>query len=200
MAINLHNLCNRENWSARLNSAREWFSGLSPSTRRYLFLGAIFAGFFLLFWHGMPQKKPRAADNSKSRYDFVQPDMAGEVMAEKLQHSISQMERRLGELQSRLDKMDKRQTDALNIVAMPQSTSKKPTDKNLLEELGKSMNQGAVVEGGGIYASGAAKLDVPPRQDDKGQPIAAGKKAAADMEKAKAQDNGVSEPQKPVVP
>lgn len=177
--LNLHKIRNslQSLPTGNLNTRfKAWADGLTPATRRYIVLGGIAVIAVLLLWNGMPQRQARTTQPNTGKFDFKQPDMAGEVMAEKLQDNISALNQQLKEMQHRMDKVEKARQAAQTIapvspaLPMPGTATPSLSDKEMLKTLAESTKNAAILQGStdNLYAPGGTKLEQPKSLPDKG--------------------------------
>ena len=80
--------------------------GLTPGQRRIITLGGIFLAAALMFMYAAPERKGKKVSSRESTYEFQQPDMAGEIMAEKLQDNLMAQRAQMNEMQQRMNQIE----------------------------------------------------------------------------------------------
>lgn len=149
---------------------REFWTSLSSGSRRFATFGFLILAVATIYYVATPEKAPRVTRAQKSPYDFKQPEMAAEVMAEKLQNSIQSQKAQMQQMQQRMEQLESQVTAAGKTGAQPRS--KIDGDDALLREMNRTIGSSEIVEGGQIPYAPAPVLQLPAPDETPRQPAA----------------------------
>ena len=140
--------------------------GLTPGQRRVVTLGAIFLGAALMFMYAAPERKGKKVNSKESSYEFQQPDMAGEIMAEKLQDNLMAQRGQIQEMQQRMQQIEstlsKGEPNRRQAAPRPGKDSGKDISEGaLMRELDKTIGKSNVVQGQDVPYAPTPQLNVP---------------------------------------
>lgn len=166
--MNIHGLATR---------IREFWLNLSSGQRRIATFGILILIVATIYYVATPDKAPREKREQKSPYDFQQPEMAAEVMAEKLQNSIQSQKAQMQQMQQRMEQLEHKLQRAPSTPAGQSGTqpkSRPPGDDAFLREMNRTIGSSDIVESGQIPYAPAPVLQLPapsePQQGHSQQP------------------------------
>lgn len=179
------------------NKLSTFWTGLSSGQRRFATLATIFICAALLFTLAAPERKAKKTSGKESTYEFQQPDMAGEIMAEKLQDNLMAQRAQMQEMQQRMnqleDTLNKTDPNRRRSTTRPEKQSGKDISEGaLMRELDKTIGKSEVIPGQEIPFAPAPQLTIPnqpvpvieqpkdPRSQDTSRESTSNKKQAAD--------------------
>jgi hypothetical protein len=76
-----------------------------------------------IYYVATPDRAPRERREQESPFDFKQPDMAAEVMAEKLQNSIQSQKAQMQAIQQRIEMLESKQQRGTTATPLKSSNS-----------------------------------------------------------------------------
>lgn len=165
---------------------REFWLSLSSGNRRLATFGAIILVVGTIYYIATPERAPRERKEQASVFDFKQPDMAAEVMAERLQTSIQSQRAQMQAMQQRMEQLEsKLNRTPAGVVPGGRQPRPKPTDDDaFLREMDKAIGSSEIVSSGEVPYAPAPVLQLPapgeraPQQDTMGTPPPSGADAA----------------------
>ncbi|MDR1242233.1 MAG: TraB/VirB10 family protein [Deltaproteobacteria bacterium] len=144
---------------------REFWLNLSSGQRRIATFGVLILAVATIYYVATPDRAPRERREQKSPFDFTQPDMAAEVMAEKLQNSIQSQKAQMQAMQQRLEMLESKQqrgtTASPSSSSGSQSRTKPFGEDALLREMNRTIGSSEIVDGGQIPYAPAPVLQLP---------------------------------------
>ena len=140
--------------------------GLTPGQRRIVTLAVIFIGAALLFTFAAPDRKGKKVSSKESTYEFQQPDMAGEIMAEKLHDNLMAQRAQMNEMQQRMNQfentLNRSEPNRRQAAPRPGKDSGRDISEGaLMRELDKTIGKSDVVQGQEVPHAPAPQLIVP---------------------------------------
>jgi len=144
---------------------REFWLNLSSGQRRIATFGVLILVVATIYYVATPDRVPRERRDQKSPFDFKQPDMAAEVMAEKLQNSIQSQRAQMQAMQQRIDMLESKQRSGTTATPSGASSAQprtKPSGEDaLLREMNRTIGSSEIVDGGQIPFAPAPVLQLP---------------------------------------
>lgn len=150
--MNIRNLTQR---------AGDAWQNLSSSQRRIVIFATIILVVALIFNFTSPDKQPREKKAAKPAFSFSQPDMAAEVMAEKLQTSIQSQKAQLQVLQQRLDQVEHSARRENAIRPAGKNPAKDTGEDAMLREMNKAIGSSEILPAGETPYAPAPVLRLP---------------------------------------
>lgn len=153
---------------------REFWLNLSSGQRRIATFGILILVVATIYYVATPDKAPRERREQKSPYDFQQPEMAAEVMAEKLQNSIQSQKAQMQQMQQRMEQLEHKLQRAPSTSSGSQSGQQAKNrisgDDAFLREMNRTIGSSEIVDGGQIPYAPAPVLQLPaPGESPQGQ-------------------------------
>lgn len=143
---------------------REAWLSLSSGHRRLATFGILILAVATIYSVATPEKTPRERREQTSPFDFKQPDMAAEVMAERLQNSIQSQKAQMRQIQQRMEqlesKMQRPQTVPSN-QGGSQSKNRASGEDAFLREMNRTIGSSEIVGGGEVPYAPAPVLQLP---------------------------------------
>lgn len=157
---------------------QEIWLNLSSGQRRFATFGILILVVATIYYVATPDKAPRERREQKSPYDFQQPEMAAEVMAEKLQNSIQSQKAQMQQMQQRMEQLEnklQRTPSTPSGQSGVQPRSKTSGDDALLREMNRTIGSSEIVDGGQLPYAPTPVLQLPtPGKAPQSQPQQAG--------------------------
>lgn len=150
------------NVSDFINRVRDTWTSMPLGLRRFATFGFLILVVATVYYAASPEKAPRERREQTSPYDFKQPEMAAEVMAEKLQNLITGQKNQMQQMQQRMDQLENKMQRPESGQAGSRSGSfKGGGDDAFLRELNKTIGSSEIVDGGQAPYAPAPVLQLP---------------------------------------
>lgn len=143
---------------------RELWLNLSSGQRRIATFGILILVVATIYYVATPDKAPRERREQKSPYDFQQPEMAAEVMAEKLQNSIQAQKAQMQQMQQRMEQLEhklQRAPSNSDGQSNPQPKNRTAGEDTFIREMNRTLGSSEIIDGGQIPYAPAPVLQLP---------------------------------------
>lgn len=152
---------------------REFWLSLSSGQRRVATFGVLILVVATVYYVATPERVPRERREQKSPFDFKQPDMAAEVMAERLQTSIQSQKAQMQAMQQRMEHLESKLSRGQPGGARPGGQARPQGGEDaLLREMNRTLGSSEIVAGGEIPFAPAPVLQLPaPGEPKPQQPV-----------------------------
>lgn len=164
------------NANSTLERVREHWLSLSSGQRRVATFAILILVIGGVFYMASPERQPRIRAPQKSPYDFSQPDMAAEVMAERLQASIQSQKSQMQAMQQRMEQLENSLRRSSSLPP-PSTSQQRPrgeqSEDAFLREMNRTIGNADIIEGGQTPFAPPPTLQIPPIDDLRATPIPA---------------------------
>lgn len=138
-------------------NVREGWLNLSSGQRRVLTFACIIFVVATAYYAAMPERKNRDKNEQKPAFVFSQPDMAAEVMAEKLENRIIEQRTQMRAMQERMEQLE----TAVKKPGPSPAGVQSHGGAAMLREMERTLGGAEVVPGGEVPFAPAPRLETP---------------------------------------
>ena len=163
--------------------AREYWLSLSSGQRRFATFALIIITVSTVFYTASPERQPRIRTAQKSPYDFSQPDMAAEVMAERLQTSIQSQKSQMYAMQQRMEQLENSVRRSSPTPPASPSTQRARSERSedaFIREMNRTIGNADILEGGQAPFAPTPTLQIPPVTELNASPVPSATQAPAE--------------------